>query len=787
MAILMMAIGMPISAQDARQRTPETVIQDVLAQMPIQKQADFNRELGYVVDAAPQSIILLAKMMKPVEKQANNLVEYAISGAVAVASTDNAKRQAVAEGLKKAIPSAVDQTAKEFLQAQLRLLSTQDDVTYVTHKGAATYTEAYDKLVALGDDAGKQIVKNVKSKDRALRMQALKFATDHGLVNDELIKNVAKRYSSSKTDGKVDILNWLGDNKVESQQPLMLKALKEGGEPAAAAIEALGRIGGESAVSALISALGTDQDAAAMEALRSVRQDISAPVTAALNTASGAQLVSLINLASARRIKSAVGKVFDLTASSDSKVAEAAYAALPGVVTAKDVDRVAAMLDKAPANLVPLCQRTLQASVSSMTPGAQYDAISALIDKAAQPARLYEPLSAVGTDKSVQKLENIWNEKNDAQAIAALRKSQNYWAYRPLLKSAQAGDAQSLDAFINIINQKETNVDKRDIALKQAMELSKTVAQKKRVLNALGVTPTRNAFILAGQYLTDNEVKYDAAVAEKNIATKTTEEIEYDIMNRNLSVAIDVLKATGNADDGYAVDEIKKLLAELKPSPVYVLTEEEKKEGFEILYDGTNLDKWTGNKDAYLSINGSINVTANYGNGGNLYTVKEYRDFVLRFEFCFLRPGVNNGIGIRTPMGVDAAYYGMCESQILDHDDPIYANLQPYQVHGSVYGIIPAKRVKHKPLGEWSTEEIRVKGDHITVIVNGETIIDGDIRKACQGHNVAPDGSDKNPYTADHKNHPGMFNKTGHIGFLGHGAGLKYRNVRVLDLTKTKK
>jgi hypothetical protein len=29
-----------------------------------------------------------------------------------------------------------------------------------------------------------------------------------------------------------------------------------------------------------------------------------------------------------------------------------------------------------------------------------------------------------------------------------------------------------------------------------------------------------------------------------------------------------------------------------------------------------------------------------------------------------------------------------------------------------------------------------------------------------------------------------MFNKTGHIGFLGHGAGLKFRNVRVLDLTK---
>ena len=66
--------------------------------------------------------------------------------------------------------------------------------------------------------------------------------------------------------------------------------------------------------------------------------------------------------------------------------------------------------------------------------------------------------------------------------------------------------------------------------------------------------------------------------------------------------------------------------------------------------------------------------------------------------------------------------------------------------------------------------------------VNGETIVDGDIRKACQGHNVAPDGGNENPYTVDHRNHPGMFNKKGHIGFLGHGAGVKFRNVRVREL-----
>ena len=65
---------------------------------------------------------------------------------------------------------------------------------------------------------------------------------------------------------------------------------------------------------------------------------------------------------------------------------------------------------------------------------------------------------------------------------------------------------------------------------------------------------------------------------------------------------------------------------------------------------------------------------------------------------------------------------------------------------------------------------------------HGEVILDGDIREACQGHNVSEDGSKKNPYTVDHRNHPGLFNKKGHIGLLGHGAGIQFRNIRIKSL-----
>jgi len=200
------------------------------------------------------------------------------------------------------------------------------------------------------------------------------------------------------------------------------------------------------------------------------------------------------------------------------------------------------------------------------------------------------------------------------------------------------------------------------------------------------------------------------------------------------------------------------------------LTPDEKAEGFVALFNGRNLNSWIGNKESYVAEDGLIVVKPNNGSGGNLYTEKEYADFIFRFEFL-LTPAANNGLGIRAPLTGDAAYVGM-ELQILDNRDPVYANLEPYQYHGSVYGVIPALREYQKPLGEWNYEEVVVKGTQIKVILNGTTIVDGDI------------AGPRDNGTMDHKDHPGLKNKIGHIGFLGHGSELKFRNIRIKDLSQ---
>ena len=210
---------------------------------------------------------------------------------------------------------------------------------------------------------------------------------------------------------------------------------------------------------------------------------------------------------------------------------------------------------------------------------------------------------------------------------------------------------------------------------------------------------------------------------------------------------------------------------ELTRKEPFKLSAEEKKEGFQVLFDGTNMHEWTGNTIDYTIEDGCISMNPSKHFGGNLYTKKEFANFIFRFEFQ-LTPGANNGVGLRAPLEGDAAYVGM-ESQILDCEHEIYKDITKYQHHGSIYGIIPAKPEHSKaikPVGEWNEEEIICDGDNIRVTVNGIVIVEGNIREATK--NGTPDGQE----------HPGLFNKKGHIGFLGHGSPIKFRNIRIKEL-----
>ncbi len=191
------------------------------------------------------------------------------------------------------------------------------------------------------------------------------------------------------------------------------------------------------------------------------------------------------------------------------------------------------------------------------------------------------------------------------------------------------------------------------------------------------------------------------------------------------------------------------------------------KDGFTPVFNGKDFTGWAGPVDNYEVVNGAI--VCKKGKGGTIHTKEEYGDFVVRLEFN-VPPGGNNGLAIRYPGNGDTAYVGMCELQVLDDTAAKYAKLDPRQYHGSAYGMAASKRGHQKPVGEWNTQEVTVKGSTIKVVLNGTVILDADLSKV-------------DPATFMGKSkHPGLALTKGHFGFAGHGDAVQFRNVSIKRL-----
>ena len=186
--------------------------------------------------------------------------------------------------------------------------------------------------------------------------------------------------------------------------------------------------------------------------------------------------------------------------------------------------------------------------------------------------------------------------------------------------------------------------------------------------------------------------------------------------------------------------------------------------GYQTLFNGKDLSGWHGAVNNYEVVDGSI--MCKKGKGGTLYAKEEYGDFSFRFEFQ-LPPGGNNGIAVRSPGKGDPAWEAY-EIQVLDDTAKKYAKLQPYQFHGSVYGLAPAQRGALLPVGEWNKQEITFKGSNIRVTLNETTILHQDISKI--------------DLTKVKKVPKGVNRSKGFIGFAGHSDPVKFRNVRIKSL-----
>lgn len=186
---------------------------------------------------------------------------------------------------------------------------------------------------------------------------------------------------------------------------------------------------------------------------------------------------------------------------------------------------------------------------------------------------------------------------------------------------------------------------------------------------------------------------------------------------------------------------------------------------FAPLFNGKDLTGWkqVGGKDGVWAAEDGMLVCKSSG-GGWLSTDKAFGDFTLRLEYR-MQEGGNSGVFIRAPHKGNPWIEGM-EIQLLDDSHAKYKNLKPYQYTGSVYGVVPPRKSAVKPAGQWNRIEITARGRQVTVIVNGEKVVETDLGE----------------HKAAENDHPGITRKDGFIGLQSHDDRIEFRNIEIQEL-----
>ena len=221
------------------------------------------------------------------------------------------------------------------------------------------------------------------------------------------------------------------------------------------------------------------------------------------------------------------------------------------------------------------------------------------------------------------------------------------------------------------------------------------------------------------------------------------------------------------------------------------LTNEEKAEGWQLLFNGKNASNWRGiNKDHFPEKGWKItegclcaNVSdgAESGNGGDIITEKQYSNFVLSFEWKMLTKGGNSGVKyfVQEGIGENENYGFGLEYQILDdanHPWMIEGKMKPGDYHtvGALYELYEAENKKLKPLGEYNHSKVVADGSHVEHWLNGIKVLEFE-----RGSSDFRDRVNKSKF-ADVDGFGES--KEGHILIQDHGSEVCFKNIRIKKL-----
>lgn len=149
------------------------------------------------------------------------------------------------------------------------------------------------------------------------------------------------------------------------------------------------------------------------------------------------------------------------------------------------------------------------------------------------------------------------------------------------------------------------------------------------------------------------------------------------------------------------------------------------------LFNGKDLTGWRqAGRGSFVVEDGAL-VTRG-GMGMLWYEQQKFRDFVLEVEWKVNHRCNNSGIFLRFPEKSDDPWYAVRNGYEIQIDD--CAKDGPKHQTGAIYDISPTTRVASKPAGEWNLYEIKVVGQHYTIILNGEKVNEYDGDRGREGY-----------------------------------------------------
>ena len=162
------------------------------------------------------------------------------------------------------------------------------------------------------------------------------------------------------------------------------------------------------------------------------------------------------------------------------------------------------------------------------------------------------------------------------------------------------------------------------------------------------------------------------------------------------------------------------------------LTDEEKAQGWRLLFDGKTTDGWRGYKmdkmpDGWSVENGAL-VRVKGGEGGkgagggdDIVTTDSFTNFELSLEVKIVRNG-NSGVLYHVSEEPVTAWHYAPEVQVLDN--AAHPTRDKRQTFAACYDLYAPAKDTSKPVGEWNQLRVLVNGSHVEHWLNGERVVE---------------------------------------------------------------